>query len=263
MCFRGRVDARRDFKTFVAVVANTSKNAGRKVIEGNLFRFKSNEDRRQRLKKAYVGKALILGAGYNIHMHMEMEGIFAIKVIPLGGNLCMMEELEEGFIEDFIGEEETWWKTRFSEVKKWEEVMVDEYRDVWLRVYGIPAHVWHSEFFVALTEMWGSFSCIDDNTAIGEEFDLARIMVKVPISFKTLDTTDVNINEKVFKLMVREDVMGQTRFGTSSSITHYSDSEEIGYDDNFEVEVEIRLSVLKTVLISFRNVMSWLRLIGK
>lgn len=64
-----------------------------------------------RLQKAFVDKALIPGAAYNIQVHMEMEGIYAIKVSPLGGNLCLLEELEPGYIEDFFWEKENWWYT--------------------------------------------------------------------------------------------------------------------------------------------------------
>lgn len=92
--------------------------------------------------KLYVGTALIPDSAYNIQNHLEIEGIYAIKIIPLGVNLCLMEELEEGYIQDFIGEEETWWRSWFTDIRKWKEGIVDEFQDVWLSVYGIPTHVW-------------------------------------------------------------------------------------------------------------------------
>src|SRR4051794_4760460 len=104
--------------------------------------FNSCEERRQRLKKAFVGTSLIPGAAYNVQVHMEMEGIHAIKVSPLRGNLCLLEELEAGYIEDFLGQKDNWWNSWFSEIKRWELGMVDELKEVWLRIYGIPALSW-------------------------------------------------------------------------------------------------------------------------
>lgn len=59
---------------------------------GNSVNFCSitNEYQQLRMKKAYVGKITIRDAAYNIHIHMEMEGIYAVKISPLGGNLCLL-----------------------------------------------------------------------------------------------------------------------------------------------------------------------------
>lgn len=37
-----------------------------------------------------------------------MEGIFAVKVSPLVGKLCFLEELEKGYIKDFLGKNDNW-----------------------------------------------------------------------------------------------------------------------------------------------------------
>lgn len=50
------------------------------------------------MNKAYVGRVKILGSTYNIQTQFEMEGIFAIKVTPMGGNLCLLEEMENGLL---------------------------------------------------------------------------------------------------------------------------------------------------------------------
>lgn len=115
-------------------------------IEDLKMRFKLKADIRMRLNKAYVGNALIPRAAYNIQMHIEMEGIYAIKVSPLGGNLFLLEELEEGYIKDFIGKEVSWCNTWFSTVKKLDEGIIDDHRDIWIKVYGVPVQAWESYF---------------------------------------------------------------------------------------------------------------------
>lgn len=51
-----------------------------------------------------MGKVCIPGSTYNFQTHLEMEGVFTIKVTPLGGNVCLLEEIDEGFIRDLIEE---------------------------------------------------------------------------------------------------------------------------------------------------------------
>lgn len=46
---------------------------------------------------------------YNIQTSFEVEGYFSIKVTPLGANLCLLEDLEEGAIKDLIKEGRSWW----------------------------------------------------------------------------------------------------------------------------------------------------------
>lgn len=85
------------------ITEKSSKGADNEV---SLFCYKWNADRKKKLLMAYVGTTLIPGFAYNIQTHMEMKGIYAIKIIPLGGNLFLMEEVDEGYIQDFIEEEE-------------------------------------------------------------------------------------------------------------------------------------------------------------
>ncbi|XP_058749783.1 uncharacterized protein LOC131622758 [Vicia villosa] len=96
-----------------------------------VLNFVSKVEDKERLRKAYVGVVLNPGSAYNIQTHFEVEGVFSIKVSPLGSNLCLLEETETGFIRELIGEGQTWWKQWFKEVRPWEETGVDPERVVW------------------------------------------------------------------------------------------------------------------------------------
>ncbi|XP_058746558.1 uncharacterized protein LOC131619486 [Vicia villosa] len=166
---------------------------------------------------------------------MEMDGVYPVRVIPLGGDVCLSKDRESRFIEDLIVEGETWWKNWFSEIKRWEEGTVGESRDVWLRIFGIPAHVWMSYFFVALAEVWLKFICVDERTAKGKAFDVARIMVKVNLYLKILDVFPVTIDGKMFNLVMREDAIGLfgsnvEPSGNRDSASSSADSERIWQD---------------------------------
>ncbi|XP_058732931.1 uncharacterized protein LOC131604513 [Vicia villosa] len=221
-------ESRRNGKSYAAAVGSGLEVYGKKGETIYSLSLNSCEERRKRFAKAFVGKVCIPDSAFNIQTHLEMEGVFAIRVSPLGGNLCLLEENEEGFIEDLINECEGWWRSWFSEIKKWEEGMVEDSRDMWIRIYGIPALVWHSDFFVALAELWGRFICIDENTSKGAAFAMARMMVNVPISFKLPDSVTVNIDGKSFAIFLREDAMGQILFSSNKQTVASSSSEFSG-----------------------------------
>ncbi|XP_058740987.1 uncharacterized protein LOC131613324 [Vicia villosa] len=212
--------------------AEAVSKAGEKVVKPEAsiktFLYHPCELRRKRLAKAYVGRVCIPGWAYNIQNQFDMEGVFAVKVLPLGGNLCLLEEVEEGFIEDLLREGESWWRNWFSEIKRWEEGMVDDRRDMWIRLYDIPALAWQAEFFVSLAESWGRFICIDENTAKGGAFDVARMLINVPLSFKLPETMVLDLGGSCINIFFREDAMGQyfVKFGTPVSATSGCDSFE-------------------------------------
>ncbi|WRX28907.1 RNA recognition motif domain - like 10 [Theobroma cacao] len=49
---------------------------------------------------------------------------------------------------------------------------------VWVRVEGIPLHLWHHSFFQFLGNSWGSFSKVDRQTELKLRFDQALIQVE-------------------------------------------------------------------------------------
>ncbi|XP_058775277.1 uncharacterized protein LOC131649535 [Vicia villosa] len=208
--YGGAVFSRPD-KSFAEAVGTPVGVSGVKETVVTPFSFQSKEEVRRRFAKAYVGILRFPGTAFNIQTHLELEGVFGVKVTPLGGNSCLLEELEEGFIEDLIGEGELWWKEWFSVIKKWEEGSVDGSRDVWVRIYGIPLHAWTAEFFVELAGSWGRFICVDENTSKGVAFDMARVMVNIPITRNIPETVPVNIDGRLFNLCVREDAVGMVR----------------------------------------------------
>ncbi|XP_058726434.1 uncharacterized protein LOC131597779 [Vicia villosa] len=163
--------------SFVDVVKNVRRD------EKPVLTFESKEEDSSRLSKAYVGEVHNPGSAYNIQTHFEVEGIFSIKVTPLGANLCLLEETEEGFIRELIGDGQTWWRQWFKEVRPWSAREVDSERVVWFRIYGVPCHAWNAEFFVKLANSIGSFVCIDENTANKACMDIARVMMRVRESF--------------------------------------------------------------------------------
>lgn len=89
--------------------------------EAEAFSYEAKEVDINRLKKAFVGVVHQSGMSYNIQNSFELEGYFSIKVTPLGANLCLLEEVEDGEISNLIREGKSWWSQWFSEIRVWKE----------------------------------------------------------------------------------------------------------------------------------------------
>ncbi|XP_058726669.1 uncharacterized protein LOC131598038 [Vicia villosa] len=194
--------------------------------------FSSKEEDRKRFSKAYMGRVKTPGSAYNIQTHFDMEGMFAVKVSPMGGNMCLLEDREPGFIEDMIGEGESWWKDWFEDIRRWKDADRDESRVVWLRVFGIPPLVWNSEFFRALGGSLGEFIRIDEHTASGECFDVARVMVRVKLFAAVPDSLKVIIDDIPFSLLLKEDSYGSPWAFTGNPKTQNPGPESTDSDDS-------------------------------
>ncbi|XP_058774299.1 uncharacterized protein LOC131648567 [Vicia villosa] len=197
-------------KSFVDIVQGNNNSMEDKADTPALC-FKSSSDGLDRWKKAYIGEVLFSGESYNIQMHMEMEGFFSIKVHPMGANLCLLEEMEEGIIKELLDEGKWWWKQWFKNIRPWHTNDVDSERVMWVRLYGVPCHAWCSEFFEKIANLLGNFVCVDENTSAAANLDIARVMVRVPFNFVLKEQLVVSVDGEIFSLVLREDTYGPVR----------------------------------------------------
>lgn len=144
---------------------------------------------------------------------------------------CWRKGRKDSFSER-IGEGSTWWRQWFKEIRPWKESDVDRERVMWIRVHGVPCHVWGADFFVMLANSIGSFICIDENTANIACLDIARVMVRVPFSFNLLDGYLVEIYSKDFWLILREDTWGPLCISPMEAIKKRIQSEDSRSDSS-------------------------------
>lgn len=85
--------------SFANVVKNNQVEVGQKSFEG--LEYFTEAEVRVSLSKAYVGIVSNLGSSY-IQDTFFSKGYFAIKVTPLGANMRLLEEPEDGEIHDLI-----------------------------------------------------------------------------------------------------------------------------------------------------------------
>lgn len=106
---------------------------------------------------------------------------------------------------------------------------MDNERVTWLRCYGIPCHVWCSEFFQFLVLPVGTYICMDDNTEKQNLFDVAKIMVSNKYNLVLNETFNIGVNGEAHSIKIVEDSYGPLRINVASLkksgvLSSYSDS---------------------------------------
>ncbi|CAK8570608.1 unnamed protein product [Lathyrus sativus] len=92
-------------------------NGGRSKKQKPLFaRLELNieEENLVIFKKLYVMVLENVGMSYDVQESFHTEGYFTIKVTPLGANLCLLEEMEEGELKIIMDEAQDWLAQWFS-----------------------------------------------------------------------------------------------------------------------------------------------------
>lgn len=99
-------------KSFANAVNNKWTDK-REEIQSSVLTYSSSEEAKKRFRKAYAGRVVILGSTYSLQTKIEIEGYYNIKATPLGGSVCLLEELEDGVLDFLTGESEVWWEELF------------------------------------------------------------------------------------------------------------------------------------------------------
>ena len=80
-----------------------------------------------------------------------------------------------------------WWSPKFGCVKKKEMV-----KEAWVRVVGLPLHLWTREVFRMVGDSCGGFIALDKETTLRTKVSWAKILVKIA---RTRRLSSVNILE--------------------------------------------------------------------
>ncbi|MCH79405.1 DUF4283 domain protein [Trifolium medium] len=129
----------------------------------------------QNLKRSFVG-FLVPGAEVRtIRTTLLMEGLQNITVTTMGGNMVLLHSSKLGELEGMIKDKEEWLSYYFFDVKPWSPNLVNDKREVWVKVFGIPLHVWGDSLFKVLGARFGEFVDYDEETASRTRLDVARL----------------------------------------------------------------------------------------
>lgn len=187
------------------------------------------------------------GSTYNIQQALHAEGYFNIKSRPMGANLCLLEEQEEGDIKTMIEEDREWIERWFIDIHPWSPKDVDNERVAWMRCYGLPCHAWNPKVYAFISSMIGFLIGADEETMKHRRMDVARFLVRTKYSLVLNETINIEIKNHIYRIKLVDDMHGlkhiimkdDSSIAKDTSMEEEEDNDEEGsvwYEDESESE---------------------------
>ncbi|GKV26316.1 hypothetical protein SLEP1_g35646 [Rubroshorea leprosula] len=167
------------------------------------------------------------------------NGFSDITTVPMGGNKILLKCDDEDSINHFISKEENWWGKWFKRIKPWSPSDVAEERLAWIRVTGLPLHVWNQRSFEKIGNFLGSFVLVDQFTINKECLDAARILISIVEIGQIDKEISIKVRDHLYSLKIMEDRWRTDPWWLKASSVYESD--EFGFDEQSEYESD-RLS---------------------
>ena len=198
--------ATRDTRSYKDVVTGLSSGQPPKSSDtpSICFDIEVEQDDFDWLKRSAVGVL------HNYIHHASVQGSFFregfyCQVRPLGGNTVLLTFCEKDEMEICIKDFKHWWNYWFEKVSPWSAHDVARDRFTWLRLEGVPLHLWSEKLFSAIGALWGSFVTTDDSTHRRLRFDIARILVSVKSDSAIPPSIFFKANGEYYKISITEE----------------------------------------------------------
>ncbi|KAL6987860.1 hypothetical protein U1Q18_013606 [Sarracenia purpurea var. burkii] len=95
----------------------------------------------------------------------------------------------------------------FEVVYDWSIHEVNNSRKVWLRLTGVPLHVWCKETFLSLGELWGSVLKVDHRTTNKEWLEFDRVLVLTHQLRVINQTCELKVGKFCYPVFCLEDIL--------------------------------------------------------
>jgi len=160
--------------TFLNVLAGT-KAVPRK--EGMSLEVQPLEEMLSFSEGAYVGEMHQDLEAREVQQRFFMEGLNMFKVTTLGVTRVLLKIAENMDLDLVKRKHEDWWEAMFTKVTLWVPQKFPFRRHVWVKVWGIPIHVWDEHLFKKIGNLFGDFVDFDEETIARKRLDFSRIKV--------------------------------------------------------------------------------------
>ncbi|MCI14967.1 hypothetical protein A2U01_0036102, partial [Trifolium medium] len=122
------------------------KRARRRLTDeeyrSGILEVQTDPDMFKKLQQCYVGYLNHIEEAENFQVSLWMEGYQRIKASSLGLDLVLLTSPEDGEIESAVAKNRSWWEKWFSTVKPWRPDLLPKGRRLWVRLFGVPLHIW-------------------------------------------------------------------------------------------------------------------------
>ena len=158
-----------------------------------------------------------------VHKRVTDVGFEDIDIIPMGEDKVFLRSRSDKDTLAVLGEAKEFFAHFFTNVVRWDKEVLPFRRGAWLRLYGIPIHVWNENFFKLCVMDYGTYLRTDEMSLERGRFDFARVL----ISTRSLDTIScvdhLLIDEILVDIKIVEE--GGANFGEDACLFEDVDDE--------------------------------------
>ncbi|MCH91957.1 RNA recognition motif, partial [Trifolium medium] len=157
------------------------------------------------LELSFVGKLALDVEVRRIKTTLYMEGLAHISVTAMGRNLVLIYSPKVGEVEALCKAKADWLVYYFKEVRPWSPSSYVNRRDTWVKVFGIPLHVWGENLFKKIGGHYGEFLDFDQPTASRSKLDVARIKLSTDFRGSIDDLLNIKALGVIYSLRIVEE----------------------------------------------------------
>ncbi|MCH89123.1 DUF4283 domain protein [Trifolium medium] len=191
----------------MAVPVPVSNQTEGRVDEIPILEAEVEEEFLQTLIGSYVGKLRQSVEVRAIQMKLGLAGLQDVKVAEMGGSLILLSRVtcvEVGAPVNNLD----WWEGLLEDVKPWTPNQVSSRRNLWVRVYGLPLHIWGVKTFQMIADRCGAFLAMDNGTMQRNQFDFARIHIESDLLGYIDFVIRIRVQGAIYKVRVVEEGVG-------------------------------------------------------
>ncbi|GAU35004.1 hypothetical protein TSUD_103270 [Trifolium subterraneum] len=111
-----------------------------------------------------------------------------------------------------------WWERRFLSLTPWRPNIRPNRRRIWVRLFGVPLHIWSFEGFKKIIWRYGKLINLDRETLEQTRLDVARAQIEVSYWEMVDEVIEVKVEEEIFIIRMVEERFGCIDVGIQKDI---------------------------------------------
>lgn len=139
---------------------------------------------------------------------LEIQKVSIVSLTPMGGNLALISVQEGASFEEVLRDNEKEFSRWFTEISPWNSKSVATARSIWVKILGVPAHIWDEKFFRQISQLVGAYISIDDSTREKVRLDTIRVLITTSVKEIINTVIEVKVNGTVYNIRMLEESFG-------------------------------------------------------
>jgi hypothetical protein len=132
-------------------------------------------------------------------------------------DLILLNSSLEGEIQRAYESNKSWWEMWFLSLTPWRPNLRPRGRRIWVRLFGVPLHIWSWEGFKKIIWRYGTLVNLDPETLEQSRFDVARALITVTFWEMVDEIIEVKVDDEVFTIRMIEERFGSLDLGRNKA----------------------------------------------